>query len=103
MECGLRTPVHDIAPTTEPPFDALALKANLAGFAFNGVLMGIYGPMLSAVAVRFNVSLATAGLLLGIHFLGALMGAACFWRLLADSTAERSDVVGAACGCCCAA
>lgn len=82
MECGLRSPVHDISPTTEPPFDGLALKANLAGFAFNGVLMGIYGPMLGAVAVRFNVSLATAGLLLGIHFLGALIGAACFWRLL---------------------
>jgi FHS family glucose/mannose:H+ symporter-like MFS transporter len=37
--------------------------------------------MLEAVALRFHVILATAGTLVGIHFLGALIGAASFWQL----------------------
>ena len=78
----MRRSANTISPSTDAPFDSLALRANLAGFAFNGVLMGIYGPMLEAVAVRFNVSLATAGTLVGIHFFGALIGASSFWKLL---------------------
>lgn len=63
------------------PFGGPALATNLAGFAFNGVLMGIYGPMIETLALRFHVMLATAGALVGIHFLGALIGAAAFWQL----------------------
>jgi MFS transporter, FHS family, glucose/mannose:H+ symporter len=63
------------------PFDPISLRVNLAGFAFNGVLMGVYGPILANVGIRFNVDLPTAGSLVGIHFLGALVGALGFWKL----------------------
>jgi MFS transporter, FHS family, glucose/mannose:H+ symporter len=63
------------------PFDSVSLTVNLAGFAFNGVLMGVYGPILANVGNRFGVDLPTAGSLVGIHFLGALVGALAFWRL----------------------
>lgn len=66
----------------DAPFTKLALHANLAGFAFNGMLMSIYGPMLETVAFRFHVTLPVAGALLGVHFLGALIGAMAFWRML---------------------
>ena len=71
----------DLLPSTAP-FSPWAMRSNLAGFAFNGVLMSIYGPMLPAVAGQFHVGLALAGALLGLHFLGALVGAVAFWRLL---------------------
>ena len=70
------------AASIHAPFSDSTLRVNLAGFAFNGVLMSVYGPMLETVALRFHVSLATAGALVGVHFLGALIGAAGFWRLL---------------------
>jgi MFS transporter, FHS family, glucose/mannose:H+ symporter len=63
------------------PFEPISLSVNLAGFAFNGVLMGIYGPILANVGIRFTVDLPTAGSLVGIHFLGALIGALAFWKL----------------------
>jgi MFS transporter, FHS family, glucose/mannose:H+ symporter len=67
--------------TAERPLTRSALAANLGGFMFDGVLMGIYGPILVAVSTRFHVSIVTAGTLVGIHFLGALFGAAAFWLL----------------------
>jgi MFS transporter, FHS family, glucose/mannose:H+ symporter len=74
-------PSSDLSTTAGRPLTRPALAANLGGFTFNGVLMGIYGPILVAVSTRFHVSIATAGTLVGIHFLGAMFGAAAFWLL----------------------
>ncbi len=74
-------PSSDLSTTAERPLTRPALAANLGGFLFDGVLMGIYGPILVAVSMRFHVSIVTAGTLVGIHFLGALFGAAAFWLL----------------------
>lgn len=59
-----------------------------------GTLASAYGPLLEHLARRFSVSLAVAGGVLSVHFLGALVGVILSMRLL-QQVSSRTFVFGA--------
>jgi FHS family glucose/mannose:H+ symporter-like MFS transporter len=71
-----------------------ALVAIGAIFFLMGMLGSAYGPLLEQLARRFDVSLAVAGGVLTIHFLGALVGVLVSMRLL-QRVSSRSFMLGA--------
>jgi len=70
-----------------------ALVAIAAIFFLMGVLASAYGPLLEYLARRFDVSLAVAGAVLSVHFLGALVGVIVSMRLL-QQISSRTFVLG---------
>lgn len=70
-----------------------ALVAIAAIFFLMGILASAYGPLLEHLARRFDVSLAVAGGVLSIHFLGALVGVLVSMRLL-QQVPSRTFVLG---------
>ena len=70
-----------------------SLVAIAAIFLLMGALASAYGPLLEYLAGRFNVSLAVAGGVLSVHFLGALVGVIVSMRLLRQ-VSSRTFVLG---------
>jgi len=73
--------------TPSPP----GTRASFQGFAFANVTMimllegatvALYGPLVTTIAQRFHVSLPEAGLVLSVHFVGALVGVPFGWIAL---------------------
>jgi FHS family glucose/mannose:H+ symporter-like MFS transporter len=71
-----------------------SLVAIAAIFFLMGTLASAYGPLLELLARRFDVSLAVAGGVLSVHFLGALVGVIVSMRLL-QQVSSRTFVLGA--------
>lgn len=60
-----------------------------------GAAQAVYGPILSAIASRFAITVGTAGLLIGAHGAGSFVGVA-LWSLLQDRLGLRRVTVAAA-------
>jgi len=80
-----------------------AVRATFQGVAFanvatimllEGAVAALYGPLVPTIAERFHVSLPEAGLVLGVHFFGALVGVPLGW--LAMRRVPGSVVVSSA-------
>jgi fucose permease len=76
-----------LEPAPMPPPPSVTQVA-FKGFAFANmttmmVLIGatasLYGPLLTTIAGRFHTSLAQAGIVLSVHFVGALIGVPIGW------------------------
>ena len=72
------TPAPD-ALATEVSFRPVALGAASATFALIGATSSLYGPLLLSFSHRFHLSLASAGVVLSVHFVGALFGVLLAW------------------------
>ncbi len=59
-----------------PPF---AFAAATTAFVVIGSVASLYGPLLDSFARRFHLSLPTAGVVLSVHFVGALVGVPLGW------------------------
>jgi fucose permease len=68
-----------------------AVRATFKGFAFanvttvmvlEGGTVALYGPLVTTIAARFHVSVPEAGLVLSVHFVGAIVGVPIGWLLL---------------------
>lgn len=76
----------------------LSTRARVAlhlGFLPAGAAQALYGPSLSAIAARFEVTVGTAGLLIGAHGVGALVGVV-LWAALQHRAGLRRIVAAAA-------
>jgi fucose permease len=62
-----------------------------------GATASLYGPLLTTIAGRFHVSLAQAGVVLSVHFVGALVGVPFSW--FATKRLRGSVVVAGALAC----
>jgi len=89
----------DEPDTTPPSVD----RATFRGIAFadvtgtmllEGAVAALYGPLVPTIAARFHISLPEAGLVLGVHFFGALVGVPLGW--LAMRRARGSAIVSCA-------
>lgn len=62
------------APESRARLSPTALAALHLAIAPAGAAQAVYGPILSAVAARFSVTVGTAGLVIGAHGAGSLVG-----------------------------
>jgi FHS family glucose/mannose:H+ symporter-like MFS transporter len=75
-------------PTPEEPlvadvaFSPHAFAGATAMFVVFGSVASLYGPLLVTFAHRFSVSLATAGAILSVHFIGAFAGVPLGWAAM---------------------
>ncbi len=60
-------------------FQGLAFANVTAIMLLEGAVAALYGPLVPTIAGRFHVSLPEAGLVLGVHFFGALVGVPIGW------------------------
>jgi MFS transporter, FHS family, glucose/mannose:H+ symporter len=75
--------------TTQVELTTLAL-ANLTGvFILVGATSALFGPLLTTFSHHFHVSLATAGEVLSVYFVGALLGVLPGWWGLKRTTGRR--------------
>jgi len=70
----------DASPVVE--FRGLALANVGMTLLLLGAVAALYGPLLLTFSTKFHVSLPRAGLVLSIHFLGALVGVPLGWLAL---------------------
>ena len=76
-------------PVTQVELTTLAL-GNLTGvFILIGATSSLFGPLLTTFAHHFSVSLAKAGEMLSIYFVGALLGVLPGWWGLIHTTGRR--------------
>ena len=75
MTTSSRSP-HEVV--LSPP----AMASAAADFVIIGMLASLYGPLLVTFSHRFNLSLPSAGVVLSVHFVGALCGVAMGWSAM---------------------
>lgn len=68
------------ALATEVAFTPFAFVGGAMTFALMGAVSSIYGPLLVAFSHSFHLSISTAGEVLSVHFVGALIGVLLAWR-----------------------
>jgi fucose permease len=64
---------------TEVSFRPFAFASTTTTYILIGATSSLYGPLLISFSHRFNVSLPEAGIVLSIHFVGALFGVPLGW------------------------
>ncbi len=69
-------------PATEVSFRGIAFSNVISMFVLVGATASLYGPVLIEIASKFHLSLPTAGLVLSVHFVGALVGVPIGWLAL---------------------
>lgn len=88
-------------PMSPPPRPVTLSRVATANFTCMMVILGavatLYGPLLISLARHFHISLAQAGILLSVHFVGALAGVPLAW--LAMRRWSGTVVVVATLGC----
>ena len=72
-------PVSPEGLATEVAFRPVALGGATVTFAVIGATSSLYGPLLVAFSHRFQLSLPSAGAVLSVHFVGALLGVPLAW------------------------
>jgi fucose permease len=77
-----RRPDASSAASTEVTFRGLAFSNVISMFVLVGATASLYGPVLINIASKFHLSLPTAGLVLSVHFIGALAGVPIGWLAL---------------------
>src|ERR1039458_4500984 len=77
MESSL--PVTSDAIATEVSFRPFAFASSTTIFILIGATSSLYGPLLISFSHKFHISLPEAGLVLSIHFVGALFGVPLGW------------------------
>jgi FHS family glucose/mannose:H+ symporter-like MFS transporter len=64
---------------TEVSFRPFAFASTTTTYVLIGATSALYGPLLIRFSHRFNVSLPEAGIVLSVHFVGALFGVLLGW------------------------
>ena len=59
-------------------FSRIQVAGFLLSFFMIGVVQALYGPLLGSFMGSMHISYAQAGSLLGVHFIGALLGVLAF-------------------------
>lgn len=67
------------AISTQVSFSPFAFASTTTVFILIGATSSLYGPLLISFSHRFHVSLPEAGIVLSIHFVGALFGVPLGW------------------------
>jgi len=70
------------AIATEVTFRPFAFASTTATFLLIGATSSLYGPLLISFSHRFRVSLPEAGVVLSVHFVGALFGVPLGWAAM---------------------
>jgi fucose permease len=70
------------AIATEVSFRPFAFASTTTTYVLIGATASLYGPLLISFSHRFNISLPEAGIVLSIHFVGALFGVPLGWVAL---------------------
>ncbi len=66
-------------PTTQVTLRGIAFGNVTAMLVLIGATASLYGPLLLTIAHKFHVSLPQAGIVLSVHFVGALVGVPIGW------------------------
>jgi FHS family glucose/mannose:H+ symporter-like MFS transporter len=73
------TPPASGAIATEVAFPAFAFASATTAFLLIGATTSLYGPLLISFSHKFHLSLPEAGVVLSVHFVGALFGVPIGW------------------------
>jgi fucose permease len=84
-------------PVAQVTFKGVAFANVTTMLVLIGATASLYGPLLTTIAGRFHVSLAQAGVVLSVHFVGALVGVPFSW--FATKRLRGSVVVAGALAC----
>ena len=71
-------PQHSTS-VTQVTFRGIAFANVTTMMILIGATASLYGPLLTTIAGRFHISLAQAGIVLSVHFVGALVGVPIGW------------------------
>src|ERR1019366_5446321 len=80
--------VAPVDPSSAPTPEGIATEVSLRAFAFanvttmfilTGATASLYGPLLIRFSQKFDLSLPSAGVVLSVHFVGALCGVPLGW------------------------
>ena len=75
-------PSSESPPMTEVTLRGLAFSNMTTMLVLAGATASLYGPLLSNIASKFHLSLPQAGVVLSVHFVGALAGVPLGWVAL---------------------
>jgi MFS transporter, FHS family, glucose/mannose:H+ symporter len=76
------SPSYASPPITEVTLRGLAFSNVTTMLVLAGATASLYGPLLSNIASKFHLSLPQAGIVLSVHFVGALAGVPLGWVAL---------------------
>jgi len=72
-------PTPIVAPQNEVVIQPLAFANMTSMFVLIGAIASLYGPLLIRFSHKFQISLPAAGVVLSVHFVGALFGVPVGW------------------------
>lgn len=85
------------APPPAVTFKGIAFANVTTMLILIGAITAFYGPLLSTIAAKFHISLPQAGVVLSVHFVGALIGVPIGW--IATKRVKGSVIVAAMLAC----
>lgn len=91
MDASKPTPV--VAPQNEVVIQPLAFANMTTMFVLIGAIASLYGPLLIQFSHKFHISLPAAGVVISVHFVGALFGVPVGWLGVKRVTGRVAIVV----------